>query len=154
LIVVRPGGDVANYGAILIGISAICFALYQIMTRTLAAQDAPETTIVYTALVATVVMSIALPFDYRVPNDLLDVALFVGLGVLGGLGQYFIIKALQYGPASAVSPFYYGDILIAAILGYLIFGAFPDEWTWLGAAIVIASGLYLAHRESRLQKSE
>ena len=152
LIVVRPGGDVANFGAILIGISAICFALYQIMTRTVVAEDAPETTIVYTAIVATIAMSFALPFDCRVPNNLLDVTLFIGLGVLGGLGQYFIIKALQYGPASAVSPFYYGDILIAATLGFLIFDAFPDEWTWAGAAIIIASGLYLAHRESRLQK--
>jgi drug/metabolite transporter (DMT)-like permease len=122
LIVVRPGGDVANFGAILIGISAICFALYQIMTRIVVAEDAPETTIVYTAIVATIAMSFALPFDYRVPNNLLDVTLSIGLGVLGGLGQYFIIKALQYGPASAVSPFYYGDILIAATLGYLILG--------------------------------
>lgn len=98
-------------------------------------------------------MSIALPFDYRMPVDLTDVAIFVGLGVLGGLGQYFVVKALQYGPASAVSPFYYGDILIAATLGYLIFGALPDAWTWTGAAIIIASGLYLAHRESRQQKT-
>jgi len=58
LIVVRPGGDVANFGAILIGISAICFALYQIMTRIVVAEDAPETTIVYTAIVATIAMSV------------------------------------------------------------------------------------------------
>ena len=152
LIIVRPGGDVANFGAILIGISAVCFALYQIMTRTVVAQDPPETTIIYTALVATIVLSFALPFDHKLPTNFFDLVLFTGLGVFGGLGQYFIVKALQYGPASAVSPFYYGDILVAAVLGYFIFGAFPDGWTWTGVAIIIASGLYLAHRERRLQQ--
>ena len=152
LIVVRPGSDVANFGTILIGISAVCFALYQIMTRTVVAQDPPETTIIYTALVATIVLSLVLPFDHKLPTNFFDLVLFTGLGVFGGLGQYFIVKALQYGPASAVSPFYYGDILVAAVLGYFIFGAFPDGWTWTGVAIIIASGLYLAHRERRLQQ--
>jgi len=152
LIVVRPGGDVANFGAFLIVISAACFAFYQIMTRTVVAQDPPETTIIYTALVATIVMTFVLPFEYKIPLRILDLLLFVGLGVFGGLGQYFVVKALQYGPASAVSPFYYGDILVAALLGYFIFGAFPDSWTWIGAAIIVASGLYLVHRESRLRK--
>ena len=149
LIVVRPGGDVAGLGAVLVGGAAVCFALYQIMTRRAVAHDPPETTIIYTALVATVAMSAALPFDYRLPVSLVDGALFIGLGGLGGLGQYFVVKALQFGPAAAVSPFYYGDILIAAALGYLIFDAFPDLWTWTGAAVIVASGLYLARRESR-----
>lgn len=153
LVVVRPGGDVANFGAFLIVISAACFALYQIMTRTVVAQDPPETTIIYTALVATIVMTFVLPFEYKIPLRILDSLLFIGLGVFGGLGQYFVVKALQYGPASAVSPFYYGDILVAALLGYFIFGAFPDAWTWTGAAIIVASGLYLVHRESRLRQS-
>ncbi len=152
LIVVRPGGDVASLGAALIGVSAVCFALYQIMTRTVVAHDAPEVSIIYTAVVATVAMSCALPFSHQLPTNLFDMTLFAGLGVLGGLGQYFVVKALQYGPAAAISPFYYGDILIAAVLGYLIFGAFPDAWTWTGAAVIIASGLYLAHRESQRQK--
>ena len=151
LIIVRPGGDVANFGAFLIVISAACFALYQIMTRTVVALDPPETTIIYTALVATIVMTFALPFEYKIPVSILDSLLFFGLGIFGGLGQYFIVKALQYGPASAVSPFYYGDILFAALLGYFIFGAFPDAWTWVGAGIIVTSGLYLVHRESRLQ---
>ena len=152
MIVVRPGGDVASLGAALIGVSAVCFALYQIMTRTVVAHDAPEVSIIYTAVVATVAMSCALPFSHQLPTNLFDMTLFAGLGVLGGLGQYFVVKALQYGPAAAISPFYYGDILIAAVLGYLIFGAFPDAWTWTGAAVIIASGLYLAHRESQRQK--
>ena len=151
LIIVRPGGDVANFGAFLIVISAACFALYQIMTRTVVALDPPETTIIYTALVATIVMTFMLPFEYKFPVSILDSLLFFGLGIFGGLGQYFIVKALQYGPASAVSPFYYGDILFAALLGYFIFGAFPDAWTWVGAGIIVTSGLYLVHRESRLQ---
>ncbi len=150
LIIVRPGGDVGNLGALLILISATTFAIYQIMTRKLAAHDAPETTIVYTAFVAAAAMSVALPFDYRLPDSAFDTLLFVLVGALGGLGQYFVIKALSNGPASVISPIGYGELIVATSLGYLVFGAFPDGWTWVGAAIIVASGLYIAIREGRL----
>lgn len=150
LLIVRPGGDVVPLGAGLVGLSAGCFALYQIMTRRLAAYDRPETTIVYTALVAAMVMSVALPFDSRLPDDGLDVALFLGIGALGGLGQFFVVKALQHGPASVISPFGYAELLGAATIGYLVFDAFPDALTWAGAAIIVASGVYIAVREARL----
>jgi drug/metabolite transporter (DMT)-like permease len=150
LVIVRPGGDVGGLGAVLILISAVCFAIYQIMTRKLAAHDPPETTIVYTALVAAAAMTLALPFDHRLPEDAFDALLFVVLGALGGLGQYFVIKALSNGPVSVISPIGYGELIVATTLGYLVFGAFPDSWTWIGAAIIVGSGLYIAVREGRI----
>ena len=95
-------------------------------------------------------MSVALPFDYRLPDSAFDTLLFVLVGALGGLGQYFVIKALSNGPASVISPIGYGELIVATSLGYLVFGAFPDGWTWVGAAIIVASGLYIAIREGRL----
>ena len=59
-------------------------------------------------------------------------------------------KSLEQAPASVVSPYLYGELLIAAILGFAIFGEFPDFWTWVGAAVIAASGVYIAYREGVL----
>jgi drug/metabolite transporter (DMT)-like permease len=60
-----------------------------------------------------------------------------------------VIRAFQYGPAAVIAPLGYVELIGTATLGYLIFGNFPDAWTWLGAAIIIVSGIYIALRERR-----
>ena len=60
-----------------------------------------------------------------------------------------MIRAFQYGPAAVIAPLGYVELIGTTILGYAIFGNFPDAWTWLGAAIIIASGVYIAFRERR-----
>jgi len=74
------------------------------------------------------------------------------VGMFGGFTQYFVTKSLEQAPASVVSPYLYGELLIAAILGLAIFGEFPDFWTWVGAAVIAASGVYIAYREGVLRK--
>ena len=74
--------------------------------------------------------------------------LFAGLGAFGGIGHYFLTKAYEYGPAAVISPFNYLRLVGATIMGYIIFGDFPDHYTIVGASIIVACGLYIAHRES------
>jgi len=81
------------------------------------------------------------------PRSLFDLALFLALGCLGGLGHFFVIKAFQAAPAAVIAPLGYIELIGTTILGYLIFGNFPDALTWVGALIIIASGLYIAMRE-------
>ena len=69
------------------------------------------------------------------------------LGVLGGLGHYYLVRAFELAPASFVSPFNYAQILGAALLSIIVFGQVPDLWTWVGAAIIAASGLFILLRE-------
>ena len=71
----------------------------------------------------------------------------------GGFSQYFIVKALEQAPASVVSPYLYGELILAAMIGFAVFGEFPDHWTWLGAAVISVSGLYIAYREGAIGKS-
>ena len=149
LIIIRPGGDALDTGQLLALASAISFGLYQILTRKVAAIDPPETQILYTALIAAAVMSAVIPFDFAMPRLPLHWAMFAALGMIGGVTQYFVIRALQSAPAATVSPYLYGELIGATILGYALFGEFPDGWTWLGAAIIVASGLYVAYREGR-----
>jgi drug/metabolite transporter (DMT)-like permease len=65
------------------------------------------------------------------------------------LGHYLLVRAFELAPAAFVSPFTYGQILGATLISYLVFGQLPDLWTWVGAAIIVASGLFILQREPR-----
>lgn len=152
LLIIRPGLGGMQWGAILTAGSAALFAIYQIMTRKIGDDDPAETSIVYMAMIGAVVMSLALPFFFELPRAPLHWVLFGAVGCLGGVTQYFVIKALQCAPASTVAPYLYGELIGATLLGYAIFGDFPDPWTWTGAAIIVASGLYVAYREGVVKR--
>ena len=152
LVIIRPGTDVFQPAAVLILLSAVCFAGYQLWTRRLAQHERPETLIIYTALAGAIVMSLMAPFGARPPDDIVDGLKFAGVGLIGGAAQYFIICALQRAPASVVSPIGYAELITAAAFGYAIFGDLPDRYTWLGAALIVGSGLVVVWRESARRK--
>ena len=98
-------------------------------------------------IVGTLVAAPLLPFEWVTPAWGWDVALFVGMGIMAGTGHYFLTIAYSQAPAAVISPFNYAQLIGAAILGYFIFNDVPDLWTWVGAGVIISSGLYLGHRE-------
>ena len=151
LIIIRPGSDV-HWSAILVVASTILYALFLVQTRRLAALDDPRTTASYTMVVACVVSTIALPFFWITPANLTDLLVFLGIGLAGALAHFGLIKAFEYAEASLVAPFDYGQLIGAALLGYVIFAELPDPWTWIGAAIIAASGIYVARREAALKR--
>jgi drug/metabolite transporter (DMT)-like permease len=147
LVILRPGSGVVHMASLLVLISAAANALYQILTRRLADTETAETSNTYIAVVGFVLTSLAVPFVFVPPRSLLDLLLLVSLGAFGGFGHYFVVKALEWGPAAVIAPLNYAQLVVTVLLGYAFFGEFPDGWTWLGAAIIIASGLYIFHRE-------
>jgi drug/metabolite transporter (DMT)-like permease len=147
LLIIRPGQALADPAVLLLLVSSGAYALYQIATRWVMAHDSPATGIIFAALVGSLATSMTLPFIFVMPQSLFDLALFLSLGCLGGLGHFLVIKAFQAAPAAVIAPLGYVELLGTAILGYLIFGNFPDALTWVGALIIIASGLYIAMRE-------
>jgi drug/metabolite transporter (DMT)-like permease len=149
LIVIRPTGGGANVYAFLVLGSAACYALYQLFTRRVSTTDRPETSVTYSALVGTVLLSVIVPFFWRTPDRMLQWVLLGTLGLFGGLGHYCVARALLWGPASIVSPFHYVQLIWAAAMGYVIFGDVPGAWTWIGAATIVGSGLSIAWRETR-----
>ena len=151
LVIIRPGSGLGDPAVLLLLVSSGAYALYQIATRWVGAYDSAATGIVFAALLGSLVMTLTLPFVFVMPRNLLDVALFASLGFLGGGGHYLVIRAFQAAPAAVVAPLGYVELLGTATLGYLIFGNFPDLWTWIGAAVIIASGLYVALRERKLR---
>ena len=88
-----------------------------------------------------------LPFEWQTPSFGWDWVLFVAIGICAGVGHYFLTIAYSQAPAATVAPFNYVQLIGAAILGYLVFDSIPDFWTWVGAAVIVCSGLYLGHAE-------
>jgi drug/metabolite transporter (DMT)-like permease len=149
LVVLRPGVDAVQPGALFALGTAACYALYQVLTRRVAASDPPETTVGYSALVGTVLLTPLVPGSWVAPGSAATALLLASLGLSGGVGHYFVARAYLWGPAALVSPFNYVQLLGAAATGYLIFGDVPGPWLWAGATLIVGSGLVLAYGETR-----
>jgi drug/metabolite transporter (DMT)-like permease len=144
LILVRPGSAIFHPATLLLVVAALCNALYFLMTRKLAGENA-YTTLVYSALVGTVGLSLALPWQLHGGAPTLhEAALFLLLGLFAGLGHWFVIRAYLLAPASLLTPFAYLQIIWATLYGFAIFGQLPDRWSALGMAVIVANGLWLA----------
>ncbi len=153
LVVVRPGFGGIHPAAFLTLICAISYALFSIVTRVLAHEDAASTTLFYSNLIGTIATTAMLPFVWSWPETPWHLAFLVAMGCVGTFGHYLQINAHRLAPASVLSPFIYTQLLWVIIGAYLVFGDLPDRWTLAGGAIVIVSGLYLLYRE-RVQRGD
>jgi drug/metabolite transporter (DMT)-like permease len=141
-----------NVGVLLLVAAAGTNASYQIATRGVRADD-PRTSLVFTAAFGAVVASALLPWYWSSP-DAAGWALLAGSGLMGMLGHFCIIQAFRSAPASVVAPFSYSSLIWATLVGYLIWSDFPARNVWLGAALIIASGLYILWRETVLMRQQ
>ena len=149
LILVRPGSAVFHPATGLLVMAAVSNALYQLLTRKLP-NDSPHTTLFYSALVGTAILSLALPFvDFPRAFSWRDGFFLVLLGFLAGIGHWMLISAYLRAPASLVAPFTYLQMIWATLYGYLIFGHLPDGLSALGMAVIVASGVGLILHERR-----
>jgi drug/metabolite transporter (DMT)-like permease len=146
LVIVRPGSGLFQIAVLLPIMVAVFAALYQIITRLISHRTDPVTSVFYTALVGALLMSAIVPFLWEMPTTG-QWLMLVGAGLMGGLGHGAIILAYQRAEAPLVAPFAYTELIWATILGLTFFGDFPDLWTYVGAAIIAASGIYILHRE-------
>ena len=143
LLIVRPGGGLFTWAALLPLASAFMMALYQMMTSKLAGRDAALTTLFYPAVIGTALVPIAFPHELMLPSGALHAGLFVLIGVLGGLGHFLLIRAHDYAPSSVLSPFMYAQLITALVLGWIVFRQHPDGLAFAGMATIAASGLLL-----------
>jgi len=147
LILVRPGSSIFHPAALLLVVAAVCNALFFVMTRKLVEENA-YTTLFYSALVGTVGLSLALPWETGESTaGWREALMLLLLGLLAGVGHWLVISAYSMAPASFLTPLAYLQIIWATSYGYLVFGQLPDRWSGLGMAVVVASGLWLALQE-------
>ena len=147
MIVIRPGMGVIHPAVMLVLLAAILFALRQIVSRVLSNSDQTVTTVAYTALVGSLILTVPLPFVWKWPATNIDVVLLINIAILAALAELLVIKALEVAQAVVVAPLQYTLLLWGTMYGYLIFDQMPDLWTWVGALIIVITGLYTLHRE-------
>lgn len=147
LIIIRPGLGVFHPAIGFVVLAAFLFASRQIVSRYLAGSDSITTTVAYTSITATVLASVLLPFFWTTPTGWETWAIILGLTITAALGEVLVIRALDIAQAVVLAPLHYTLILWSTMYGFLVFGDLPDSWTLIGAAIIIASGLYTLHRE-------
>jgi drug/metabolite transporter (DMT)-like permease len=147
LIIVRPGHEGFDWHILLIVMSTICSAFYQLFSRRYGQTERPDASATVATIVGTVAATPFVPFEWVMPATSWHMVLFVGMGIMAGTGHYFLTIAYSQAPAAVVSPFNYTQLVSAAAMGFIVFGEMPDFWTWVGAAVIIASGLYIGYRE-------
>ena len=159
IIVIRPGGGLDPVGTVFGLLTACCFAVQFIATRRVAGDD-PFTSLIWSGAVGTLCLTLTLPFI--LPPALpvlkalapLDWVVLISTGITGGLGHLFQIAAYRRAPASTLAPFVYLQIISATSVGWLVWGHFPDPLTWLGIAIICASGIGIGLIEWRRSRAQ
>ena len=147
LIVVRPGFGALHPAVLLVLASVACYSLYGVTTRMLVGHDSSQTTMFYSGIAGVLLLTPVLPFFWTTPPSALHWAGMVAVGFFGGFGHWLLIRAHARAPAGILYPFIYTQLFSMVALGWLVFGDLPDRWTLIGSAVVMASGLYLIHRE-------
>jgi drug/metabolite transporter (DMT)-like permease len=152
LIIVRPGSSAFHPAAFFPIVSALAWACTLVMTRMMSGREHAITIMTYSSIVGVCILSALVPFVWVTPTWH-DVLFGILVGVASTAGQWIVVLAFRYADASVLAPFSYIQLVWVSILGFLIFGELPDIWTTSGAAFIVASGLYTAHRE-RVRRSQ
>jgi drug/metabolite transporter (DMT)-like permease len=152
VIILRPGTGAFHPAVFFPIMSALAWACTLIMTRMMSGRERAVTTMAYSSIVGVGILTALVPVVWVAPSWH-DVLLGIFIGIASTAGQWIVVLAFRYADASVLAPFSYTQLLWVSILGFVIFGEIPDVWTVIGAAFIVASGLYTAHRE-RVRRSQ
>lgn len=147
LIVIRPGFGAFHPALLLVLFAAAFFAMRQIISRILGTTERTSTTVAYTALVGSFLLTLPLPFVWRWPTSTTEIVLLISMTIMAAIAEFLVIKSLEVALAVVVAPVQYTLIIWGTMYGYLVFGQLPDMWTWIGASIIVATGFYTLRRE-------
>lgn len=147
VVLLRPTGEgLLSLAALAVLLSALMYAVSAISVRVLARTDSTQAMMVW-LLVLMAAGSAAFALPHWTPVRAADAWLILGVGVAGGLGQYAVTEAFRLGEASLIAPLEYTALVWGVLLDLGLWGTWPDAVTWLGAGIIVGSGLYLLRRE-------
>ncbi len=148
LIVVRPGGDAFQLGAMIVLAAAVFYALMMVTARRYGANEHLWAMVFYMTMVPLAVTAVSLPWVWQTPQPWHWLGFLVS-GVLGVGATAFITLAFRYAPAAIAAPFDYTAMLWAVLLGWWFWGELPDLWVWVGSALIMLSGLAIAYHDRR-----
>ncbi len=149
IVIIRPGGDLWHFASVMPLLGALFFALFQIMTRLLAATERTHTTLFYTGLGGLAWSSLIVPFVWTTPS-VTHILVFVATGTMGAMAHLCMITAFDNAEASLLAPYNYTKLIWVAALGYLVFNDIPSLDMWLGTIIIVSAGFYVLYREKNV----
>lgn len=156
LVILRPGGNITSgdttHFALVCLFATILYSLAMIQVRKLSRTETSGAIIFWFSFLGALFSGAALPFFWVTP-DLSGWALFLALGIIGGVAQIFLTRAYALAPVAVIAPFDYTHMFWSIALGIVIFAQWPDAGMLLGATIVAASGLYILWRETRVRQA-
>ncbi len=152
LVVTRPGLGAVHWAAILSIGAALFAALYFMLTRKLAGIDSTATQQLYAAVFGTVVLAVPALLDWHWPISAAGWVAFAAIGVFGWAGHQITVIAHRMAPATTLAPFVYSQLIFMTAAEWTVFGTEPDIWVFVGAAIVVAAGLFIWMRERQLER--
>lgn len=146
IIVINPSTEnLASVGAVSAIMAGVAYGFYLVATRQLM-QSPPLVTLFFTAFSGAIILTLIAPFFWQQPTAI-EATLMVTLGLCGAVSHLCIIQAFRHAKASQLSPWMYAKMLFTVLWGYWLFSESPSSTTWLGAAIIISSGIYIWWRE-------
>jgi drug/metabolite transporter (DMT)-like permease len=151
LVIMRPGSARLDANLFLLLLSAATAAMNNITVKFLARTEPPSRIVAFFMIYLTPLSLIPALFVWQWPAPSTFVAL-IGLGGVGTIAHLSVARALAAADASACAPFEFARLPFAAIIGFACFGEVTDLWTWVGAAIIAVSSIYVAYREARLTR--
>jgi drug/metabolite transporter (DMT)-like permease len=151
VVILRPGSATLTPAALTALASAAFMAVAILSVKALSRTENPNAIVLYMGLLLTPLSLVGALFVWTTPAPETWPWLVV-MGLTATLGQLLMTRAFAAAEASAVLPFDFARLVFVAILGFLLFGERPDLWTWIGAAVIVAATVYIAHREARLGK--
>jgi drug/metabolite transporter (DMT)-like permease len=146
LIIVRPGYLELNPGVFLAAGAGLGSAITMLLTRKLAGKSSAIANTVYTNFYGSIVASVILIPFWVTPNFNTLMFMFLLAGI-GTAANYLTITAMEYAEASLLAPLGYTEMINAVLAGWYFFGNFPDGWTFVGVAVLIACAIYISYRE-------
>jgi len=152
LIILRPGLQVVAPGALLVLVSTVLWATSLICVKVLTRTESSVTVVFYSLIYFTVFSVIPAAMVWQWPTAP-QLGWLVMIGVLSTVGHLCLTQALKEAEAGVVMPMDYLRLIWTAGIGFLVFGEFPDLWTWVGGGVIFASTLYITYREARTKKA-
>jgi len=153
LVITRPGTDAFRVEAIFALLSALCYALFILSGRRLSRTETTSSLVFYHNLTILIVCTVPLIWLWQ-PMPLAIIWAMLAFAALALLGHFAVTHAFRHAPVGTIAPFEYSALLWSILLGLLIWGDEPDLVTIVGMVIIVCSGLYILHRESRWRQRQ
>jgi len=153
MIILRPGFDAINLGAVLVLIGAMTNGASNALVKYTTRKDHPDTAVLFLMLYVTPLIAVPTVFVWVTPSWE-QLGFLLAIGFFATLNQRFLSRAFAAADATAVLPYDFSRLPFAALIGWFVFSELPDFWVWVGGAIIFAASIYIAHRESLASRRE